>query len=556
MHTLQYEYTPYVWPILAASAIMGMLATYAWRHRYVPGAAPFAVAWWFTVPWAVGNALVLAATDIPTKIFWIKFQSIWPLPAVTAILCFALEYADLGVNLNRRTLSLFAVLPFLVFLLVLTNDAHHLVWVGFTSEGHLLPQYGTAGWIIIYYGISIQLITSGIFIWLFVRSPLHRRAVILCLCGQIVVRISAVFGHSNRNPIEPINPMVIGAAVAAVMYALALFRFRMFDPVPIARRTVIDQMREGMLVLDDKQRIVDLNPAAKRILGMGSMQTEGAALAEVFPVGSTTEPEVTVSVGGTVRRLALRRSPLKTSRNLTLGSLVLLYDTTEERQAQTRLLEQEKALATLRERDRVARELHDSLGQVLGFAKMQAQAAQGFLSRGLRPETDECLARLVAVAQDAHSDVREYIIGARAGTSSNGGFLTALEDYLRRFRESCDLAVRLNVAPGLTDDAFQPLSWVQLLRIIQEGLTNVRKHARATGVDIRITVRGGRVEASIEDDGFGFDPALVETTPGQSFGLRFMRERAEEVKGIIHVDSAPGAGTRVVISLPLNEEPL
>jgi signal transduction histidine kinase len=96
------------------------------------------------------------------------------------------------------------------------------------------------------------------------------------------------------------------------------------------------------------------------------------------------------------------------------------------------------------------------------------------------------------------------------------------------------------------------MAGVQLLRIVQEALTNVRKHARARAVRVGLSVTGGAAEAVVEDDGLGFDPSRVGTTQPAVFGLRFMRERAEEVGGTVCVDSRPGAGTRVVIRVPLH----
>lgn len=253
------------------------------------------------------------------------------------------------------------------------------------------------------------------------------------------------------------------------------------------------------------------------------------------------------------RHYELDHSALKERHGLPVGSLILLHDVTEKMQAQALAGEEQRALATLRERDRVARELHDNLGQVLGFVKMQAQAARAMLARSQTSEAEACLKQLAAVAQDAHGDVREYILGARAGMSTSSGFFPALEDYLQRLRENYGLAAKLNVAPELADGAFPPMVEAQLLRIIQEALTNVRKHARATGVDICISVRDGLAEAIIQDDGAGFDPASLEAAAGQKFGVRFMRERAEEVGGTVQVRSEPGAGTRVVISVPLRK---
>ncbi len=551
---MHFEYTPYIWLPLASAGIIGALAACAWRCRSLPGALALAVLWGLAVPWAAGSAFELAAVGVGAKIFWAKFEYIWLIPMATAAFCFALEYANLSAWLNRRTLRLLAVPPLAILLLVLTNGSHHLIWVRFTFGRRLHAHYGIAGRIVFFYGALLLFSMSAIFIWLFVRSPLHRRPVALCLGAQLIVRVAVVLGQWDQNPIAPVNPVVIGAAVATVMYAVALFRFRLFDLIPVARRTVIDQMLDGMLVLDSRQRVVDLNPSAERILGVPAARARGAFVAEVFPAFPVNESEVSLTVGCATRHYAIHPSPLIGPRGVELGSLVLLYDMTEQRQTQARIIEQQCAMATLRERDRVARELHDSLAQTLGFVKVQTVAARGLLGRGHGPEADECLARLAAVAQDAHCDVREYINGARAGKSAERGFLPALEEYLRRFRESCGLAVKLDVSSELSKVAFQPMVRAHLLRIIQEGLTNVRKHARANGVDIRMAVRNGYVEAVIEDDGSGFDPSLRQASPDQKFGLHFMRERVEEVGGTIQVHSAPGAGSRVVISVPLQKE--
>ncbi len=237
-----------------------------------------------------------------------------------------------------------------------------------------------------------------------------------------------------------------------------------------------------------------------------------------------------------------------------MGTVILLDDVTVQKQAQVQLLEQQRALATLRERDRVARELHDTLGQVLGYIKMQAAVAQTFLERADLSEAKTRVARLAAAAQDAQCDVREYILGTRAGGSGAVPLVPALSDYLRQFGQNCGIATDLTVLPELADRVFDPMSGAQLLRIIQEALTNVRKHARARRVDVRIGAHDGRAEATVQDDGCGFDPAAVQPAGGHRFGLQVMQERAEEVGGAVQVHSAPGEGTRVVITMPLGKE--
>jgi signal transduction histidine kinase len=307
--------------------------------------------------------------------------------------------------------------------------------------------------------------------------------------------------------------------------------------------------------------VVDLNPAAGRILGAPLERTRGRVARDLLPslpdvgagaAGTEASPsELALGEGDAARRYALEVSALRHRGGFRLGFLAVLHDVTDQREAQARMVEHQRALATLRERERVARELHDSLGQVLGFAKMQARAVRGLLARQQWRQADEQLAQLVAVAQEAHADVREYILGSHAGGTAEAEFLPSLEDYLRRFGATWGIAATLDASPGLAGRDLDPMVSAQLFRILQETLTNVRKHARARTVRIALSVCGGRVEAVVEDDGDGFPATRLEAAEANTFGLRFMRERASEVGGTVQVRPVPGRGTRVVVSMPL-----
>ena len=546
------EYTPYTWPAIASAMFTAVLAVYGWRRRFVAGALPFIGLMACGGFWALGSALELASRDLAAKIWWAKFQSVWQPAMVTAGLWFALEYADLRRCLVRRNLILLAVPPILWLVLAVTNDIHRYLWAGFSFEGWVRPLRNAAAWIFITYGCVLGLATILIFGWLFWRSPLHRVPVALCLCGQIVALASYGLKATGAIRAIPVDPVVLSFDFATLMFACAVFRFRLFNLIPIARGTVIDQMREGMLVLDSERRIVDLNPAAQKILGIAAAPARAANVRDLLAGwGPGKQDEITQGTGEATRFYAVHDSPLNDRRGVSIGTLILLEDVTGQKQAQAQLLEQQRALATLHERDRVARELHDTLGQVLGYIKMQAAVAQTFLDRDEPLEAKRRMARLEAAAQDAQGDVREYILGTQTGSLGATPLTSELGEYLRRFSENYGIATELNVPPELTDQVFEPMARAQLLRIIQEALTNVRKHARAQSVDVRIAVRDGSAEATVRDNGEGFDPTLVQPVGGQRFGLQVMRERAEEVGGNVEVHSTPGEGTRVVIILPL-----
>ncbi len=555
-----YAYTPYIWPMLASPALLLLLAAYSWRHRPAPGARAFSFQVSSIALWAVGSTLAHAAGDPATKVRWLLFQGVWLLPAVTAALWFALEYAGLGHWLTRPTVALLAVPPAVALALTLAPSGPGLLCSEFWSRGEIRCVTGPVGRALVAYGYALAVASSAVFLWLFVRSPLHRWPAALCLCGHAAVRLGFIVDTSGANPFGPLDATLLGSVFAAATYAAALFGFHMFELIPVARGTVFEQMQEGVLVLDRGQRVVDLNPAAGRILGRSAEEARGRPAPELLPSltdvtawprdADVPQSEVTLAPGGKPRRYALELSALRHRGGFRLGYLAVLHDVTEQREAQAGVLEQQRALATLQERDRVARELHDSLGQVLGYAKMQAQAARERLARREWRQADEHLAQLVAVAQDAHADVREYILGARTG-GAEADFLPSLEDYLRRFRANYAIAATLEASPGFAGRDLEPMVGVQLLRILQEALTNVRKHARARAVRIDLSVSDGSAQAVVEDDGAGFDAARPAASDATTFGLGFMRERAQEVGGTVEVHAAPGEGTRVVITVPL-----
>ena len=307
-------------------------------------------------------------------------------------------------------------------------------------QGDVRCVIGRAGWILAAYGFALAVASSLVFLWLFVRSPRHRWPAALCLCGHVVVRVSYLFDTVYANPVAPMHATILGSVFTAATYAVAVLGFRLFELIPVARWTLIEQMREGVLVLDPDRRIVDLNPAAERILGVPSPAARRPGRRDLLPSlsdasrGPTTArpgaAEIRLGAGSTRREYVPQISALRHRGGFRLGYLIVLHDVTDQREAQARNVEGQRALATLQERDRVARELHDSLGQVIGYVKMQAQAARELLARQQWHQADQHLAQLVAVAQDAHADVREYVLGARSD-GSGGERVPAVAGGLR-----------------------------------------------------------------------------------------------------------------------------
>lgn len=206
-----------------------------------------------------------------------------------------------------------------------------------------------------------------------------------------------------------------------------------------------------------------------------------------------------------------------------------------------------QSLAVIEERSRIAREMHDSLAQILGYLGLQMQTLEVLALQG---NIDALVAELRQgreLIKAAHADIRSNILSLRTTLAGDLGFVAALRQYLDEF------AIQTGLNASLMDYAgsaltLSPLAETQLVRIVQEALTNVRKHAQASKVVVSIATRDRSLFVSILDDGVGM---VVKHDSQEHFGLQTMRERAESIGGGLSVTSTPGHGTTVVVRVPL-----
>lgn len=208
-----------------------------------------------------------------------------------------------------------------------------------------------------------------------------------------------------------------------------------------------------------------------------------------------------------------------------------------------------QSLAVVGERARIAREMHDGLAQILGYMNLQAQTLEALLKQNKRESLFAEIKRMREAIQTAHADVRENILSLRTTLSTEAGVASAMLEYLDGFSLQTGIDIKLQ---NHLDEylGLSPLAEVQLVCILQEALANVRKHARATEVTVKLTRQVGCAHLEIIDNGIGFD----EQPDGQRFGLQTMRERAQQVGGKLSITSKVGQGTTVVCVLPEVEQ--
>jgi len=211
------------------------------------------------------------------------------------------------------------------------------------------------------------------------------------------------------------------------------------------------------------------------------------------------------------------------------------------------LLVQLEYQAVLNERTRLAREIHDGLAQTLAFLKMETARMQIHISRGEVASIDQALQACHKTLSDAYLDARHSIDNLRRAPDEN--FSDWLETTAADFKVLTGVAIDRS---GIRLDAIIPNNIkVQVIRIVQEALTNIRKHALANRVSISAFERVGEIILEIKDNGCGFTPEEVHTF--SRYGLRSMRERAESIHADFQIISAPGVGTTINIHVPTVE---
>ncbi len=311
--------------------------------------------------WAVANGLELASVSLSAKVFWAKMQYIGRLTLPAAWLIFALRYSGRERYLTRRTFALLSVVPIAILLLVLTNEMHGLMWSDAVVEAFgplqvLEQSYGIGYWFALAYSHALVMAGIGLLLHAFVRSPRMRYwqstlALILILVpwlfsiAEILLRLEI---HIDLMPVG------LAFTVPAVLWGFE--RTWRTDVVRAALGTVIDSTDDAIVVLDEQDRIVELNPVAQGLTGSTAEQVIGRSVREVWPkwpgpetlAGAEGFPgEMLIARWGQLRTHEVRLFRVADQREGTAGRVALLHDITERRQMEQTLRDTSELLTKI-----------------------------------------------------------------------------------------------------------------------------------------------------------------------------------------------------------------
>ena len=441
---MSFVYTHYMLPSLVAVFLCLTTGAMIWPRRHAPGASVFLILMAAVVAWTGCQAVMLAVIGVDAKVLVSKVQYIAIVATPVLLLLFSVRYSR-GPQWAGRTLFGFvSVIPAVTVLLAWTNESHGLIWASrdIAVEGAmqaLIVEHGPWFGVFTVFSYATILLAIAIILRRFGKTRYHRGQIVLLALVPLAVMAFNVVYLLEVPPFERLDGTPIGFSVGMVLCGIALYRYKLFDLMPVAREALFDSIQDAVIVLDRQNRIAELNPSARVLLPEGSRALIGAPAKEVLP--AHVLEVVLRGEGGEIawpsrnleRTYDMKISDVNEETGLPGGRIVILHDVSKRKLIQAELMRARDELRkTNEELERLAH--RDSL---TGLANR----------RSLYSRLDEEVLRyrrFQAPLSVVMADLDDFkSINDRFGHMAGDRVLTAVARVLDQCRLNIDVAARL-----------------------------------------------------------------------------------------------------------------
>ncbi len=582
--------------VLFITTALNVAGTFvAWGRRKSQTGLYFALGMMGLTFWTLAAGLGYAAVPLELKILFAKFDAIGYHSALVLLLICTMYFAGLGEWVEGKWLRVILfLLPGLSILLISTNELHGWVWKRFTPAGNnvVVFEHGPGFTLVAITGYLLLICMVGILFMVSRKgSDIQKQQARLLLFASVFTLAANMVYLYGVKGAEGVDWSSVTFSSTGLIVLLALRFARFTDIIPIARDHLVISLGDGMVVVDAEKRIIDMNPAAEKIFSRRSSSLVGTSLKEIVPpdlyalMESSAGQEVRAEVefGEENKRYSeVLISPIQNPKqNAALGRLILFRDITrrhrletereklihdlareiderklvekELEQSQAQLLEHQRTLAATQERQRLGRNLHDSVNQSIHSLMLFSETLIALLQNG---EVEQALHAAERIYESGEQALKEVRMLVHEGQESfMGGYdelILAIEKRMNMVERRVGIQADFSYDPSVLERS--PKEWMEnIYWIIMEGLNNSLKHSQANRVRVSIVDHTNQIIVEIKDNGTGFDPGAVG---GGGFGMRSIHQRAEILGGELSVESSPGQGTRVKCTLEIpRDEP-
>lgn len=575
----------YVFTLLMAASLFIVvgLGLYGWRYRATAGARAFIAVVALSGVWIGAALLSMLAPTPDLAVFWcLKVRYVGVALTPVAYLFFVLEYTERSAWLYWRRSWLFFVIPILTLLCLWIAPDSFLTLEAVAYERiTLILALDIGNWFWVHTAYSYLLILAGMILLglRIVHSHYpYRQQAILTFVGSLLpflVNIPSVFDLLPPD-FPPLDLSALAGVVTGVCWGWALFRYQLLDILPVARDAVLESMADGVIVLDTRNRIVDINPAAERMFNLTRATAVGKPLAaylvnrpdvwERFAAVSAATEEITLVAGEVERFFELRISTLY-RKHMPAGHLIVLRDMTERQQAAEALQQYTRELeARNAELDTfahtVAHDLKNPLSTMVGFTSL-------VVARHDKMEPDQQLNMLKTIERQGYRMARiidELLLFASLRKLGEVAFSPLdIGQIVAEVRERLASAIEEKQAhitlPIAWPTPMGYAAWVE--EIWANYISNALKYGGTPPhIVLGWDAQGDRLRFWVQDDGAGLTPEEQSrlfipftrldqvSAKGHGLGLSIVRRISDKLGGEVGVESAPGQGSTFWFTLP------
>jgi diguanylate cyclase (GGDEF)-like protein/PAS domain S-box-containing protein len=344
---------------LAAGLVTIMTASLAWKRRSATAGIWLFLAILAAGEWSMADFMDVSSYGLLVKTFWGKLSYIGSASIAVLLLLFALEFTHRGKCITRRKILLLMIVPVLSWGLAFTNDWHHLLWSSYSyvsaSANVLIYHHGPLYWVMTGYIYTAILVATWFLIGFALRSrELYRIQSIGMIVATLVPWIGELVYDFVPGFLPGLDISAITLTFSGIIFTVSLTRWKLLEVIPVARETLVEQLQDGVIVLDASDRIVDLNRAARKLLGGEDRAWIGQPASQLFlpdlnlsDLHISDAPQEIILHQDPALYLEVRLTGLFHPSGERRGRLIILRDITRRKHAEQSLADSEERLSTI-----------------------------------------------------------------------------------------------------------------------------------------------------------------------------------------------------------------
>ncbi|MGE4434214.1 MAG: histidine kinase N-terminal 7TM domain-containing protein [Bacteroidales bacterium] len=581
---MNYMITIYTEFFLATTLVSFFVAFLAWQRKSVKGAKELTLLMVGTGIWTFGVMFETAATTIQGKAIWSGIEYIGAISSPVLYLIFVLQFTGKKKLITPKRILLLFIIPVITLILAITNEKHHFIWTGFSpiSEKTNIMEYyhGIGFWIghIAYNYFMLLLATIYLFSFIFNQTSIYRIQGLIVFIAGLCPWIASIFYLTDSNFISGLNITPASLILSGSLFALAIFYTHILDIVPVARKMLVETLPYGILVLDNKNRIQDINGVGLSFLGIRNKniiglpaESSGGSYTDLLNAALDRESidQITIKRDNGFKVFSINKYAIKTPEG---SRLVVMHDITERKLAEEEIKLKNEELQKLNsEKDKflsiIAHDLKSPFNSILGFSNLLIEQVRVKDYNRIEEYAD-----IVQTSSQRAINLLENLMEWSLSQTGRMEFHPVYFDVVELIHTVTDLSsdVAKQKSIRITSDLLPNMNVYadknMVSTVLRNLITNAIKFTNTDGkIVISTKVDNNEWSISVRDNGVGMTKDKIErlfrieensstlgtqNEKGTGLGLILCKEFIQKHGGKIFVKSEIGKGSEFSFTIP------